>query len=219
MYIMSSIYLLKMASNGPNCAGINFLMNPNFSLCELILICMNLNRTLSCPRKFICRPVSEQASQPANHHHFCDWVCRRSSFGTALLDLSHTELQETQEQQQFAGDEEANLRYRVPLDGGVVVVELGYTNAYNISVALCSGVSLPPTHNFYSAPFTEAYLLHSTTHIHVLNIHLCPIKIALHRNSTEHSRLYFIWATWSTHRSTIHTRNHSFVAVAAEIMF
>lgn len=119
-------------------------------------------------------------------------MCRRSSFGTALLDLSHTELQETQEQQQFVGDEEANLRYRVPLDGGVVVVVGGTNVAYNISVALCSGVSLPPTHNFYSAPFTEAYLFHSTTHIHVLNIHLCPIKIALHRNSTEHSRIYFI---------------------------
>lgn len=41
-----------MASNGPNCEGINFLMNPNFCLCELILICMNLIRTLSCPRNF-----------------------------------------------------------------------------------------------------------------------------------------------------------------------
>lgn len=77
MYIMSSIYLLKMASNGPNCAGINFLMNPNFSLCEFILICMNLNRTLSCPRKFICRPVSEQASQPTTTTSVTECVVAR----------------------------------------------------------------------------------------------------------------------------------------------
>lgn len=55
-----SQYSLKTVSNGPsNCEGINFLMNPNFCLCELILICMNLIRTQSCPETSSLRPANQ----------------------------------------------------------------------------------------------------------------------------------------------------------------